>query len=60
MTISVPSLPCLEAPEAAPWIDSEAWLMVFLKTCVSGVSRETIWGRRGAYLTVSILDVKVN
>ena len=24
MRVSIPSFPCLEAPEAVPWMDSEA------------------------------------
>ena len=30
MTENVPLLPSLEAPDAAPWMFSEAWLSVFL------------------------------
>ena len=30
MCVGLPSLPCLEAPDMAPWTDSEAWLTVFL------------------------------
>ena len=61
MTKNIPSLLCLEAPEAAPWMFSEAWLMVFLmKWAVSEAAGNKVGqGQRNdvAYLIVSIVDV---
>ena len=61
MTKSVPSLLCLEAPEAAPWMFSEAWLMVFLiEWAVSEAAGSKVGQGQGndvAYLIVSIVDV---
>ena len=61
MTESVPSLLCLEAPEAAPLTFSEAWLIVFLiERVVSEAAGNKVGQEQGngvAYLTVSIVDV---
>ena len=61
MTASVPSLLCLEAPDAAPWMLSEAWLTVFLVArAVSEAAGNKVGQGQGngvAYLIVSIVDV---
>ena len=47
----VPSLPCLEAPDMAPWTDSVAWLTVFLRGEMVSQSclGDQVRGRRGKW-----------